>query len=110
MLDEVQRCPELLSWLQGIVDEHRRMGEFVLTGSARAPDSLNEWLLTGGYPSLHDRPLAPGDWFANCAATYVERDVRQLIEVRDLGQFLHFIRLCAARSGQLLKSGTKRTC
>ncbi|WP_291017430.1 AAA family ATPase [Hydrogenophaga sp.] len=35
VLDEVQRCPELLSWLQSIVDEHRRMGEFVLTGSAQ---------------------------------------------------------------------------
>jgi predicted AAA+ superfamily ATPase len=134
VLDEVQRCPELLSWLQGIVDEHRRMGEFVLTGSAqfelmagitqslagrvgrvellplslaelgpqRAPATLDEWLLKGGYPALHDRPLAPGDWFANYVATYVERDVRQLIEVRDLGQFQRFIRLCAARSGQLL--------
>ncbi|WP_291017431.1 DUF4143 domain-containing protein [Hydrogenophaga sp.] len=59
-------------------------------------------MLLGGYPALHDRPLAPGDWFANYAATYVERDVRQLIEVRDLGQFQRFIRLCAARSGQLL--------
>ena len=134
VLDEVQRCPELLSWLQGIVDEHRRMGEFVLTGSAqfelmagitqslagrvgrvellplslselgaaRAPARLDDWLLKGGYPALHDRPLAPGDWFANYVATYVERDVRQLVEVRDLGQFQRFIRLCAARSGQLL--------
>lgn len=134
VLDEVQRCPELLSWLQGIVDEHHRMGEFVLTGSAqfelmagitqslagrvgrvellplslaelgpqRAPATLDGWLLKGGYPALHDRPLAPGDWFANYVATYVERDVRQLIEVRDLGQFQRFIRLCAARSGQLL--------
>ncbi len=33
MLDEIQRCPALLSWLQGLVDERRRMGDFVLTGS-----------------------------------------------------------------------------
>ena len=34
ILDEVQRCPQLLSWLQGLVDERQRMGDFVLTGSA----------------------------------------------------------------------------
>lgn len=33
ILDEVRRCPGLLSWLQGVVDERRRMGDFVLTGS-----------------------------------------------------------------------------
>lgn len=134
ILDEVQRCPDLLSWLQGIVEERRRMGEFVLTGSAqfelvagitqslagrvgrvellplslaelgagRAPGHLDEWLLRGGYPALYDRPLAPADWFGNYMATYVERDVRQLVEVRDLTQFQRFIRLCAARSGQLI--------
>lgn len=35
ILDEVQRCPELLSWLQGLVDERGQMGDFVLTGSAQ---------------------------------------------------------------------------
>ena len=35
ILDEVQRCPQLLSWLQGLVDERKRMGDFVLTGSAQ---------------------------------------------------------------------------
>ena len=35
ILDEVQRCPSLFSWLQGLVDERRRMGDFVLTGSAQ---------------------------------------------------------------------------
>lgn len=46
--------------------------------------------------------MAPGDWFANYIATYLERDVRQLVAVRDLGQFQTFVRLCAARTGQLL--------
>ena len=35
VLDEVQRCPELMSWLQGLVDERRIMGDFILTGSAQ---------------------------------------------------------------------------
>lgn len=135
ILDEIQRCPALLSWLQGWVDERRRMGDFVLTGSQqfelasgmsqslagrvgrvellpfsahelsaakRLPTSLEACLWQGGYPALYDRELAPGDWFANYVATYLERDVRQLIAVRDLTQFQRFVKMCAARSGQLL--------
>ena len=120
ILDEVQRCPQLLSWLQQMVDERRRMGDFILTGSARfdllagitqslagrvgrvelLPHTLEAMLLNGGYPALYDRPLAPTDWFPNYVATYLERDVRQLLAVQDLSQFHRFIRLCAARSGQ----------
>ena len=135
VLDEVQRCPELLSWLQGVVDERRAMGHFVLTGSQQfgllsrisqslagrvgrvellplsgpelngaglLPPSLETLLLGGGYPALYDRDLRPSDWFPNYVATYVERDVRQLLAVRDLTQFQRFVRLCAGRSGQLL--------
>lgn len=135
VLDEVQRCPELLSWLQGWVDERGLMGDFVLTGSAqfdliagitqtlagrvgrvellplsgaelgavhRAPADLNTALFQGGYPALYDRDLLPQDWFANYIATYLERDVRQLTAVRDLSQFQTFVKMCAARSGQLL--------
>jgi len=46
--------------------------------------------------------LAASDWFPNYVATYLERDVRQIITVRDLLQFQRFVRMCAARSGQLL--------
>ena len=135
ILDEVQRCPSLFSWLQGIVDERKVMGDFVLTGSAQfdliagvsqslagrvgrvellplsigelrqggvLPESIDELLLKGGYPALYDRDLLPGDWFSNYVATYLERDVRQLVAIRDLSQFQRFIRMCAARSGQLL--------
>jgi len=135
ILDEVQRCPSLLSWLQGIVDESPAMGRFVLTGSAqfdliagmtqslagrvgrvellplsstelrnadRLPGSLERLMLTGGYPALWQRTVSSGDWFANYVATYLERDVRQLIAVRDLAQFQLFVRMCAARSGQIL--------
>ena len=135
ILDEVQRCPALLSWLQGLVDERGRMGDFILTGSAqfdlisgmtqslagrvgriellplsarelagagKLPHSLDEMLLCGGYPALFDRTLTSNDWFPNYVATYLERDVRQLIAIRDLSQFQRFVKMCAARSGQLL--------
>jgi uncharacterized protein len=134
VVDEVQRSPALLSWLQQRVDENKRMGEFVLTGSAQfdlmagitqslagrvgraellplsgaelgaalLPARLASALLKGGYPPLYDRPLTVDDWAPNYVATYLERDVRQLLGVRDLSVFQRFVRLCAARSGQLL--------
>lgn len=135
ILDEIQRCPGLFSWLQGLVDERRQPGDFILTGSAqfdliagvtqslagrvgrvellpfsraelhaanRTPETLEALLYTGGYPALYDRDLSPEDWFPNYVATYIERDVRQLIAVRDLSLFQRFLRMCAARSGQLL--------
>lgn len=135
ILDEVQRCPALFSWLQGVVDQRQRMGDFVLTGSSQfdliagigqslagrvgrlellplaqsemreagcLPDALDQLLLNGGYPAVYSRGLAPADWYGNYVATYLERDVRQLLEVRDLALFQRFLKLCAARTGQLL--------
>ena len=135
VFDEAQRCPALFSYLQGIVDRRRRMGDFILTGSQQFglmsniaqslagrvgllqllpfslvelkggeifPGSLSDALFTGGYPPLYDRPVLPPDWFANYTSTYLERDVRQLLAVRDLSLFQRFLKMCAARSGQLL--------
>jgi len=135
ILDEIQRCPELLSWLQGWVDDRGLMGDFVVTGSAQLdlvagitqtlagrvgrvellplsaseltsanalPSSLTHMLFQGGYPALYSRAVTPQDWFNNYMATYIERDVRQLINVRELGQFQTFVKMCAARTGQLL--------
>ena len=135
VIDEVQRCPLLFSYLQGSVDADGRAGQFVLTGSqqfglmsritqslagriglvqllpltlaeiaaaGRLDSSLEAAIWRGAYPALHDRPLAPADWFANYVATYLERDVRQLLTVRDLSSFQRFLKMCAARSGQLL--------
>lgn len=73
-----------------------------LAGADKAPASLDLALWQGGYPALYDRDVAPADWFPNYVATYVERDVRQLLEVRHLGLFQRFVRMCAARTGQLL--------
>jgi len=135
ILDEVQRCPELLSWLQVLVDERQIMGDFILTGSAQfslvegitqtlagrvgrvellplsshellavnqLPRTLTQMLFQGGYPALYDREISPQDWYSNYISTYVERDVRQLIAVKDLGQFQTFVKMCAARTGQLV--------
>jgi predicted AAA+ superfamily ATPase len=46
--------------------------------------------------------MAPTDWFASYVATYVERDVRQVLNVQDLTTFQRFLRLCAGRTGQML--------
>lgn len=63
---------------------------------------LDGLMLRGLYPALHAQPVLPEDWFASYVATYVERDVRQVLNVQDLPTFQRFLRLCAARSGQLL--------
>ena len=150
ILDEVQRAPELMSYLQGMVDDDDRPGRFVLTGSqnllllervsqslagrtsvfhllpfsraelmGREPIALDdvglkipkenggkgdlfEVLLTGFYPRIHDAGLEPQDWLRNYYQTYVERDVRSIVNVGDVDTFGRFVRLCAGRSGQLL--------
>nr|WP_233448590.1 DUF4143 domain-containing protein [Rhodocyclus tenuis]MBB4248494.1 putative AAA+ superfamily ATPase [Rhodocyclus tenuis] len=73
-----------------------------LARAGQLSNQLDEVLFRGAYPALFDRQLAPTDWFPNYVATYLERDVRQMIAVRDLSQFQRFVRMCAARSGQLL--------
>lgn len=63
-------------------------------------DTLFEVLFAGAYPRIHDRGIAPSRWLADYVATYVERDVRQIANVSDLGAFSNFLRLCAARTAQ----------
>lgn len=63
---------------------------------------LDGLMLRGMYPALHAQALQSADWFASYVATYVERDVRQVLNVQDLSAFQRFLRLCAARTGQLL--------
>jgi uncharacterized protein len=69
-----------------------------------ATTSLEERLWRGGYPALHaqHREPLPAHWFAGYLATYIERDVRQLLNIGNLLTFQRFVTLCAARSGQLL--------
>jgi uncharacterized protein len=135
IVDEIQRVPALLSYLQGIVDEDPAPGRFVLTGSQNLalvdglsqslagrttlaellplslaeirrfpdpPEDLDTLLWQGGYPRIYERSLPAHEWLADYTATYVERDVRQLVNVGDLLLFQTFLRLCAGRTGQLL--------
>jgi predicted AAA+ superfamily ATPase len=137
VLDEVQRAPELFSYLQARIDAttpRPREALFILTGSQQlgltattsqslagrvgylhllpfslaeaqrypAARSLGTWLATGGYPPIHDRDIPSAVWFRDYVATYVERDVRQLINVRDLATFQRFVRMCASRVSQIL--------
>jgi uncharacterized protein len=144
VLDEAQRCPDLFSYLQTRVDDDRRPGLFILTGSqqfglvakltqtlagrvafvpllpfslgeldaeGRAPAGLENLLFQGLYPAIYDRQLDPRIWYGNYVRTYIERDARQLINIRDLSTFQRFIRMCASRVGQLLNlSGLASDC
>lgn len=61
-----------------------------------------ETLHTGGYPRIFDQHLDPQDWLRNYYQSYIERDVRQVLNVGDLDAFGRFVGLCAGRVGQLL--------
>jgi predicted AAA+ superfamily ATPase len=61
-----------------------------------------EQLIHGFYPALYDRKISPGVFYSNYVQTYVNRDVTELMTVKDLRQFQNFLSLCAARAGQLL--------
>jgi uncharacterized protein len=67
-----------------------------------AEADLDALLYRGGFPAVIARSLPATPWFASYVATYIERDVRQLVAVRDLVQFQGFLKLAAARAGQLL--------
>jgi uncharacterized protein len=66
------------------------------------PTDLDTLLWQGGYPRIYERHLPAHEWLADYVATYVERDVRQLVQVGDLLLFQTFLRLCASRTGQIL--------
>lgn len=75
-------------------------GELKSVGSLRF--SIDDVMVRGMYPPLYDRPLTTDLWFPGYVASYLERDVRQMINVHDLSSFQRFVRLCAGRTGQLL--------
>lgn len=134
VIDEIQRVPDLLSYIQTGVDNHPNPGQYILTGSQNfellanisqslagrtalvkllpftlgeiktggTSPSLNQLLYTGGYPRIYDVGLNPTEAMAFYVGTYVERDLRTLINVRDLSRFETFLKLCAGRTGQLL--------
>jgi uncharacterized protein len=135
ILDEIQRVPELLSYVQAIVDERKINGQFVLTGSHQlrvreavsqslagrtailhllpfsidelsnakiAFDRFEEYAFHGFLPGIYDRNIRPATAYSNYYQTYVERDVRQLVNLKDASLFEKTMKLLAGRSGQLL--------
>lgn len=134
ILDEIQRLPALLSYIQGIVDGSKQKGMFILTGSHQPdlqyavsqtlagrtailnllPFSLAElkkyretWeafeiMTKGTFPRVHEENLRPAGFFNGYLQTYVERDVRALINLKNLSQFQRFIVLLAGRIGQIV--------
>ncbi|MCK5809315.1 ATP-binding protein, partial [bacterium] len=136
IIDEVQRVPDLLSYIQEIVDNNQMKGEFILTGSSQfelsraisqslagrtaliklfpfsyseiynsvefSTEWVNQILYKGFYPRIHSDALNPTDALSAYIETYIERDVRQLYDVKDLNLFRVFIKLLASRVGQLL--------
>ena len=134
VIDEAQKCPEFFSYLQTHVDQEKRMGAFVLTGSQQfhlvekitqslagrigivtllpfafseipktlSSEKLDDVLLKGSYPPLFDREVGISDWLSSYVQSYLERDVRQVINIKNISTFQRFLRLCANRNGQIL--------
>jgi predicted AAA+ superfamily ATPase len=73
-----------------------------LRAFATAPTELLPTLFAGGYPRIFADHVPPTEFHADYVRTYVERDVRQLLAVQDLGAFQTFLRLCAGRTGSLV--------
>jgi uncharacterized protein len=73
-----------------------------LQAVGRAPTSADALLHAGFFPPIHDRSVNPTVWLQDYVGTYLERDVRQILNIQDLATFQRFIQLCAGRIGQLL--------
>ena len=133
ILDEFQYVPEILSYIQLEVDEKKRPGYFILTGSQNfladqsivqslagrvgiltlLPFSIDELknanlltdravqlIIKGEYPRIYSEDLDVSDFYSSYIHTYLEKDIRQLINVDDLLVFQKFVALCAGRIGQ----------
>lgn len=129
IIDEAQNLPELFSYLQVVVDEHKDY-RYILTGSSNfslmeqisqslagraailklPPLSIaelknfdlsdtDELMIRGFYPGVWGDGKSPYDVYSNYYATYIERDLRQLINVRNLAAFQQFMRLMAGSVG-----------
>ncbi|MSP26256.1 MAG: ATP-binding protein [Myxococcales bacterium] len=129
VLDEIQYVPELLPYLKMRIDRDRnRAGAYLLTGSQQfalmqgiteslagrvailellplshlelAGASLDAMVWRGGYPDPALNPNIRDLWMTSYIRTYVERDVRQVRDIQELGNFERFLGLCAARHSQ----------
>jgi hypothetical protein len=75
----------------------------------KLPNNIDAMMLTGCYPPIYDRGLAPSAWYSAYVTAYVELDVRQMLKIQDLETFQRFVRLCAGRTGQLLNLSSMAT-
>jgi predicted AAA+ superfamily ATPase len=80
-----------------------------LQGFTNAPETLAEALLQGAYPRIYDKNIPAGQWLRDYTYTYIERDVRQIVNVGDLQTFTAFLRLSAGRTAQELNLSTLGT-
>lgn len=134
IIDEIQRLPQLLSYIQVESDRTKAKGAFILTGShqpvlkAEVTQSLagrtailqllplsiaelaeagivmdrDEYIFKGFMPKLYDERPDVTRYYRSYYMTYVERDARQLINIRNFAAFETFIKLLAGRVGQLV--------
>jgi predicted AAA+ superfamily ATPase len=127
LFDEIQNVPELFAYIRTRIDESPSLrGQWLLTGSQESPlmqgvtesmagraailhllplslaETDRVTLLAGGYPEALARPRARDLWFSSYIQTYLERDVRAIVNVRDLATFRRFLALLASRHGQIL--------
>ena len=135
IFDEIQRVPELLSYIQTIVDQDKSCGQYILTGSHQPllnegvtqslagrtgilrllPLSITElrsagielerdqYLYQGFMPRLYDTELDAKNLYRDYFSTYVEKDLRLMLNVKDLSAFEMFIKMLVGRVGQLIK-------
>jgi predicted AAA+ superfamily ATPase len=66
--------------------------------------TLNEYLFNGGFPRIYKEKLNPTKWLRSYFALYVEKDIRQITNIKNMDTFARFIKLAAGRTGQLLNS------
>lgn len=131
IIDEIQRLPSLLSYIQVEVDTNNHAGRFILTGSNQGelhetvsqslagrtaivtllPLSIlelkqqdtrynvNEYLLHGFFPRIYSDGQTPFLLYRNYMQTYLEKDVRQLVNIHNIDGFQRFVKLCAGRIG-----------
>jgi predicted AAA+ superfamily ATPase len=139
IFDEVQRVPHIFRYLQEVLDNNTKRGQFILTGSNNfllqeqvsqslagragyltllpfsyaelvkakfAYDDINKLIVKGSYPEIWAENLNPGIWLNSYIQTYIQRDVRLLRNITNLGLFTRFISLCANHAGQILNRET----
>ena len=75
---------------------------YELRAAGLFPNSIAEWMFTGGYPRIYDKGIDPADYFPSYVQTYLERDVRQTGSVGKIAEFERLLALCAARSADML--------